>query len=200
MLIGDTGRVERLPDLMHSPRLTLRRWTESDAPALSAAILTSLAHLRPWMPWVVSEPVRPEDRVALIDRWNADWEQGGDLVVGVFMDGTVVGGSGLHRRRGPGVLEIGYWVHVDHLRAGIASEVSETLTTAAFTVPGIERVEIHHDKANAASAGVPRRLGFAFTDESPTPVVAPGEAGIDCRWLVTREDWLSRQGHPALGS
>jgi ribosomal-protein-serine acetyltransferase len=185
---------------MHSPRLTLRRWAESDGPALSAAILDSLDHLRPWMPWVASEPVRADDRVNLINRWNAEWEQGGDLVVGIFMDGMVVGGSGLHRRRGPGVLEIGYWVHVDRLRVGVASEVSEMLTTASFTVPGIERVEIHYDKANVASAGVPRRLGFAFVDETPNVVLAPGEVGIDCRWLVTREDWFSRQGQPALGS
>ena len=172
MRIRDTGSVERLPDLHHSPRLTLRRWVDADAPALSAAILASADHLRPWMPWIASEPVRLDDRVALIDRWNADWEQGGDLVVGIFMDGAVVGGSGLHRRRGPGVLEIGYWVHVDHVRQGIASEVSELLTTAAFTVADIERVEIHHDKANDASAGVPRRLGFTLADEAPNAVLA----------------------------
>jgi hypothetical protein len=33
------------------------------------------------------------------------------------------------------------------------------LTNAAFTVPEITQVEIHHDKANVASAGVPRSLG-----------------------------------------
>ncbi len=192
--------MERLPDLVHSPRLTLRRWVDSDGPALSAAILDSLEHLRPWMPWVASEPVRLEDRVALIERWNTDWEQGGDLVVGIFMNGMVVGGSGLHRRRGPGVLEIGYWVHADHVRKGIASEVSEMLTTVAFTVADVERVEIHHDKANQASSGVPRRLGFTFVDETPNVVLAPGEGGIDCRWHITRADWSSRQRQPALGS
>lgn len=192
--------MERLPDLVHSPRLTLRRWVGADAPALSAAILESADHLRPWMPWIASEPVRLDERVALIDRWNADWEQGGDLVVGIFMNGTVVGGSGLHKRRGPGVLEIGYWVHVDHVRQGIAAEVSELLTAAAFTVADIERVEIHHDKANEASAGVPRRLGFRFADEAPNAVLAPGETGIDCRWTMTRDDWVARQRQPALGS
>jgi ribosomal-protein-serine acetyltransferase len=200
MRIRDTGSVERLPDLLHSPRLTLRRWVEADGPALSAAILDSLDHLHPWMPWVASEPVELDDRVALIDRWNADWEHGGDLVVGIFLNGTVVGGTGLHRRRGPGVLEIGYWVHVDYVREGIASEASEILTTAAFTVPDIERVEIHHDKINLASSGIPRRLGFTFVDETPNAVLAPGEAGIDCRWLITRDDWCKRQRQPALGS
>ena len=152
------------------------------------------------MPWIASEPVGLDDRIALFDRWNADWEHGGDLVVGIFMNGAVVGGSGLHRRRGPGVLEIGYWVHVDRVRQGIASEVSEILTTAAFTVADIERVEIHHDKSNDASAGVPRRLGYTFADEAPNAVLAAGEAGIDCRWIVTRDEWSARQRQPALGS
>jgi ribosomal-protein-serine acetyltransferase len=196
--------VERLPDLLRSDRLTLRRWTEADAPAMSAAILASIDHLRPWMPWIAREPVSPIDRVALIELWRDEWEQGGDLVVGVFMDGAVVGGSGLHRRRGPGVLEIGYWVHVDHVRQGIASEISVTLTDAAFTVAGIERVEIHHDKANVASAGVPHKLGFTLADETAEVALAPSEAGIDCRWVVNRDEWLAHRTasfrHPALGS
>ena len=187
--------MDRPPDVLHTHRLVLRRWVVADAPRLSAAILASLEHLRPWMPWVAAEPVTLEDRVALIERWQTDWEQGGDLVVGIFMDDMVVGGSGLHSRRGPGVLEIGYWVHVDHARHGIATEASEALTSAAFTVDGIERVEIHHDKANVASAGVPRRLGYTFADETRDSVTSPGDVGIDCRWVMRREDWFELAEH-----
>ena len=87
--------------------------------------------------------------------------------MGVFLADEVIGGSGLHRRRGPHGLEIGYWVHIDHTRCGYASEVAAAMTTTAFTIDGIERVEIHHDKANVASAGVPRRLGFAPLPDDP---------------------------------
>lgn len=187
---SETGTVERIPDVVRSSRLTLRRWVEADAPQLSAAILASVDHLRPWMPWAATEPHGLAERVALIERWRAEWEQGGDLVVGIFMDGAVVGGSGLHRRRGPGALEIGYWVHVDYIGRGIASEAAAALTGAAFTMPDIERVEIHHDKENTASFGVPRRLEFTYDGEAPAVVTAPGEAGIDCRWFITREQWL----------
>jgi RimJ/RimL family protein N-acetyltransferase len=80
-------------------------------------------------------------------------------------------------------LEIGYWIHAGFLRRGLATRVSCLLTDAAFTVAGIERVEIHHDKANVASAGVPRRLGFTpspkrRTSGRPPPrsaSTAPGE-------------------------
>jgi RimJ/RimL family protein N-acetyltransferase len=127
--------------------------------------------------------------VELFERWDKDWHVGGDLVVGIFMDGTIVGGSGLHTRRGPGVLEIGYWVRADHAKQGIATEAAAALTSAAFTVERIHRVEIHHDKANVASSGVPRRLGYTLADESESAITSPGETGIDCRWVMRRDEW-----------
>jgi ribosomal-protein-serine acetyltransferase len=182
-------KVERLPEAMPSPRLMLRRWIAADAQALSAAVEENLDHLRPWMPWISSEPLSTSDRLALINQWEEEWERGGDVVIGAFLDGVVVGSSGLHRRRGSGILEIGYWVRADHTRMGIATEISSALTTAAFTVAHIDRVEIHHDKANVASAGVPRRLGFTFVDETQDSVTSPGEVGIDCRWMITKQEW-----------
>jgi RimJ/RimL family protein N-acetyltransferase len=181
--------MERPPEYLTTKRLTLRRWVAEDAPALNAAIMASIEHLRPWMPWVAAEPVSVQDRVQLFERWDRDWQQGGDLVVGIFRDGAVVGGSGLHTRRGPGVLEIGYWVHAEHAKQGIATEASAALTTAAFSVDGIDRVEIHHDKANIASAGIPRRLGYTLVDESENAITSSGEVGIDCRWVMLRQDW-----------
>jgi ribosomal-protein-serine acetyltransferase len=184
--------VDRLPDTIPSPRLTLRRWIAADAAQLSAAITANLEHLRPWMPWISAEPTSLADRVALIEQWRSEWERGGDAVLGAFVDGVVVGSTGFHRRRGPRVLEIGYWVHVDHTRQGFATEIAASLTDAAFTVPDIERVEIHHDKANIASAGVPRNLGYAFAGETLDAVTSPGEIGIDCRWVMNGSEWIAR--------
>ncbi len=144
------------------------------------------------MPWIQVEPQSAENRLALINRWQADWEAGGDVVIGAFLEGEVIGSAGLHRRRGPGVLEIGYWIHLDHIGKGFATEIAEALTTAAFSVDGIDRVEIHHDKANVASGGVPRRLGYTFAGETPDSVTSPGEVGVDCRWLITRDQWAAR--------
>jgi RimJ/RimL family protein N-acetyltransferase len=99
-----------------SDALTLRRWTRDDAAQLSEAIADSLDHLRPWMPWVAHEPLSLTDRQALIDSWEQEWLAGGDLLMGVFVDGAVSGGCGLHRRIGPGGLEIGYWTARRSLR------------------------------------------------------------------------------------
>jgi len=48
----------------------------------------------------------------------------------------------------------------------------------AFTVPDIERVEIHHDKANAASRRVPEKLGFVLVEEVPDAKLAPNDIGM----------------------
>lgn len=180
------GRVDLLlPNRITTPRLELRLWTEDDVDALADAIAASVEHLRPWMPWVEYEPMARADRVDLIRQWRAAHEGGGDAVYGVFRHGVVVGGCGLHHRAGPGVLEIGYWIHGDHVRKGYAKELTRALTDVALAHPGIERVDIHHDRANVASAAVPRALGFAFVGEEPDAVEAPGEVGMDWHWSAT---------------
>ena len=173
----------------------LRQWTEDDVDALRDAVTASIEHLRPWMPWIAAEPQSRSQRRDLIRQWHSEWETGGDLIVGVFEpDGHVIGGSGLHRRRGPGALEIGYWIHVDHVRRGYATEVAAALTDLAFTVDGIDRVEIHHDAMNVPSGRVPRSLGFEFAGASECEPLAPAETGTDWTWVVHRACWAGRAG------
>lgn len=164
---------------------------------MGSAITASLEHLRPWMSWAALEPLSDDDRLTLINSFGGDRKPGGDAVYGVFRDGAVAGGCGLHRRSGPNVLEIGYWIHVEHVRQGYATELAKGLTTAAFNVTGIDRVEVHHDKANVRSSAVPRSLGFERGPERPDEVQAPAEIGIDCSWFVTRSAW--RAANPELG-
>ena len=182
-----------LPERIEGEGLVLRRWRPSDAEALACAVAESVDHLRPWMAWVAAEPQTVEQRRELFARWEQEWSEGGDSVFAILVDDRVAGGCGLHRRRGPHALEVGYWVHPAFLRRGIATKAARLLTDAAFSVPGITCVEIHHDKANAASAHVPRRLGFRFVGESPDEREAPAELGIDCTWRMEREHWERRR-------
>ena len=181
-----------LVDNVQSDRLTLRRWRASDVDALAEAITSSTDHLHPWMPWIAFEPLTRADRLAWIEQINEEWAAGGDVILGIFLGDVVVGGTGLHRRSGPGTLDIGYWVHVDHVRQGIAREVAVTLTDVAFTLSGITAVEIHHDQSNAASGAIPASLGYTLVAEASRPLTAPGECGIDCQWRVERDAWQAR--------
>jgi RimJ/RimL family protein N-acetyltransferase len=170
----------------------VRQWVEADVPALNAAITASVEHLRPWMAWVSGEPETVGRRTERVVRWRRQWEEGGDSVLGVFLDGEPIGAAGLHRRIGEGGVEIGYWIHTDHVGKGYATEATRALTGAAFHIEGIDRAEIHHDKANIPSSRVPEKLGFTLADEKPRTPNAPSEIGIERVWVMTREQWTKR--------
>src|SRR5665213_3969545 len=127
----------------------------------------------------------------MLAKREQEWLDGGDVALAVIAEGHIAGGSGLHRL-GPGTLEIGYWIHSSFLRRGLATAASALLTEAAFGVTGIDHVEIHHDKANVASAGIPRRLGFEFVGEQPNENPAPSDEGTDFMWRMSRGGWLAR--------
>ncbi len=146
--------------------------------------------------WAALEPVPTDQRRAQIRQWRREAKRSGAAVYGIFIDGQIAGGSGLHRRGPEDVLEIGYWMHVRFLRRGWATRVASLLTDAALAVPGINYVEIHHDKANQASGGVPRKLGFALLAEEAKEPAAPSEIGIECRWRTDAGNWKTTGGPP----
>lgn len=185
--------MERLPELLEHDGLVLRRWVEADAQTVAALVSANIEHLRPYMPWIAHEPLSIEERRALEREWQEKWEAGGDAVYGIYEDGVAVGGTGLHHRIGPGGLEIGYWVAADHVGKGIARRVSEGLTTMAFTVPGVDRVEIHHDLSNVHSRRIPEQLGFRLIGKGTSTRIpqAPADTGVDLVWRTTREEWLA---------
>jgi RimJ/RimL family protein N-acetyltransferase len=106
-------------------------------------------------------------------RANVAWRLGTEFQYVIRLDGSaaVAGGCGLHARSGPGVLEIGYWVHVDHLRAGVATRAAGALTRAALAMYDVDRVEISFVAANVRSAAVPQKLGYHLVEESTDSVV-----------------------------
>ena len=150
------------PYLIRTERLTIRCWEPRDAPLLKDALDSSLDHLRPWMPWALEEPRPLDEKMELLRHFRGRFDLGQDFVYGLFdrEETEVVGGSGLHTRLGDGALEIGYWLRVSRLGAGLAREATAALTYVAFRVCQADRVEIRIDPANEASLRIPRALGF----------------------------------------
>jgi len=181
--------VQVLPDRIEREGVLLRRWLVTDAEALREAVAESADHLRPWMAWMAHEPQTVEQRRAMLAEREREWSQGGDVMLGIFVGDDVGGSCGLHRRRGPRALEIGYWIHSSFTGCGYGTAVARMLTEAAFSIPEITHVEIHHDKANSASSGVPRRLGFRLVGETPDDGAAPAAVGIDRTWRMDRDRW-----------
>jgi ribosomal-protein-serine acetyltransferase len=186
-------RSARLPELLPGPSgLVLCRWQVADAGELQRIVTESSEHLKPWMGWMASEPLALADREAMLGEQERQWSHGGDIMLGIRLEDRAVGSCGLHRRIAHDGLEIGYWIHPSFTRRGLATSAARLLTDAALDVEGITHVEIHHDKANVASAGVPRRLGYRLVAEAPRGITAPAEIGIKRIWRIHRDEWTRR--------
>jgi RimJ/RimL family protein N-acetyltransferase len=171
--------------------VALGRVRASRAPAAIEAINTSLEHLRPWMAWA-SEPATEGGMATFFAVAEQLWDERRDFAYSIIdpADTVVVGGCGLHGRAGPDMLEIGYWVHVDHGGRGIATAIARALTDAAFAIHGIERVRITCQDDNHRSARVPEKLGFTFHGVS-VPDGGPCAGRPSQEWVVTRQAWMT---------
>ena len=174
------------PEQLAHASITLRRWREADADLCLRLVTESLAHLRPWMPWATSD-YGPPEATSYVQQCEKDWAAGTAFNYLILAAGQPAGSAGLMARIGDGGLEIGYWVHPSLTGRGVATSAAAALTEAAFTLPGIDHVEIHHDVLNLASGRVPEKLGF-----SPVGTVAarfgraPGDSGTTRVWRIAR--------------
>jgi ribosomal-protein-serine acetyltransferase len=168
-----------------SDGVVLRRWRAADAGLAYRLVSESAVYLRPWMPWAAD--YTPQTARAFTESCEQDWASGATFNYLIRHAGAPAGSAGLMTRRGPGVLEIGCWVHPEHAGQGVATAAADALTRAAFGLPGIGRVEIIHDLNNAASAQVPRKLGYARVGTEPGRAGrAPGECGTAAVWRIMR--------------
>ena len=123
-----------------TPRLVVRCWEPTDAPLMKAAIDSSVEHLLPWMPWASAEPEELQKKIDLLRHFRGQFDLGVDFVYGIFdRDETaVIGGTGLHTRVGEGAREIGYWIRLEEIGKGYATEAARAVLSRA---PGLDVVD-----------------------------------------------------------
>ena len=160
------GTLWRIPARIDTPRLTVRGYKPDDVAAMDEVIPANRAHLERFMPWAREEPIGTHKRTGLVAEFIAKFAAREDFTMGVFdrQKGAYLGGTGLHSRQGPGVLEIGYWLAEDAQGKGLMTEAAAALTRVAFSFAHAPRVEIRCEPANERSRGVPQRLGFVLED------------------------------------
>lgn len=177
------------PELVELDGDTYLRWsTVEDADAIARAVGESLEHLKPWMPWANAQSADAEFQRGRLRNQPQQRERGEEWQYGVYANGddAFLGSIGLMTRRGPGTLEIGYWLHVAAGRRGLATDAARALTEVGLRVRGIERMIIACDEANARSAAIPQRLGYALERVEQRAPEAPGESGRVQLWVTTR--------------
>jgi RimJ/RimL family protein N-acetyltransferase len=169
----------------------LVRGSADRAAAAMVSINESLHHLAPWMAWA-SQPATEAGLAAVFATGEQLWAQRRDFGFSIIEghDERVVGGCGLHGRLDEHGLEIGYWVHVDRIGQGLATETSCALTDAAFEIPGVERVRIQCDDRNVRSARVPAKLGYQLQGVE-VPEEGPSEGRPTQIWLIERPAWIA---------
>jgi len=172
---ADPWTLEGAPPLrIETPRLVLRCWDPADAPLFEPALASSVEHVGSWIPQAFDEPTDAHGIGLRLERFRAEFLAGVGFVYAILdpAESEVLGECGLMPRIGPRALEIGYWIRVDQVGRGLATEATHALTVAALALPEVDRIEIHCDPDNAPSAAVPRKLGYRLAspprDEAAT--------------------------------
>ena len=174
-----------VPDHLQTRRLLLRRWQATDAAALQPILEANTAHLRPWIPRRVAEPVSLEQLIERLEGFSAAFDDGRQLRYALFAaEGpTLLGEVSLFPRGASGRvafdaadhLEIGYWLRRDATGRGFATEAARAMLDLATTLPGMARVTIYCDERNTSSAAVPSRLGFRLAGAIIESAIVPGD-------------------------
>jgi ribosomal-protein-serine acetyltransferase len=186
-----------LPMPIQTPRLLLRPLRPGDGTELNAALLESLAELKPWMPFAQSAPTLA-DSEENVRRSCAQWALREDLRVGAFerQSGRMVANSGLHRMKWQvPSFEIGYWVRTSYAGRGYVTECVHALTLYAFRQLGARRVEIRCDPENSRSVAVIERLGFELEGRLRNDSIAADGARLRDTAVYSR---LGPDGLPPL--
>ena len=153
-----------IPEILQTPRLTLRAVRAGQGAAVNVAVAESFAELHPWMPWA-RQPQSVDQSEAYARQAQAKWLARETLDFAWYESGTerVVGHGGLHTIDWSiPKFEIGYWVRTSCARRGYATEGALALVDFARARLGAERLEITSDARNAASRRVAEKSGFVL--------------------------------------
>jgi len=147
---------------IETARLVIRCYIPEDAAKLQTSINNSTQHLLPWIPWAQEEPQEIDWMAKFIRQFRGQFDLGQDSVFGIFdqEEKEIIGGTGLHNRVGKDAREIGYWINVDHIGKGYATEAVRALIKVGFEIEGLARIEIHCSPDNTRSYNIPHKLGF----------------------------------------
>ena len=145
----------------------------------------NVEHLKPWIPWAVAAPGTIEEIETRIAQWSRDFDEGRQFIWALWghSGATLLGAVGIYprdatKRVGIGEAdraEIGYWLRADMTGRGYATEAARQAFEVARLLPGVTRIEMRCDPANARSIAVPKRLGFReierFTEGDEATVI-----------------------------
>jgi RimJ/RimL family protein N-acetyltransferase len=148
---------------LQGKRIIVRPFDDNDAEALFNAVNESKDHLRLWLSAISETHHTIEGTLNLLRKWQASWILREDMHTGLWEQesGRFLGCCGLHVRDWEcRSFEIGYWLRASATGKGYMTEAVNLLTDFAFQHLQANRVQIHCDERNHASAAVAYRAGY----------------------------------------
>lgn len=144
-------------------RITLKKAAPSFelAKEVFALIDCSREHLLPWLGWA-NTTLRAEDSYGFLSFSDKSWSKGKEFAYAIFKDNifmgfiTVLNVSSEHKRA-----EIGYWIGKPFAQNGYIQEAVKILEKELFD-NDFNKLIIHTDVQNEASANVARKCGYVF--------------------------------------
>ncbi|MCB9994143.1 MAG: GNAT family N-acetyltransferase [Hyphomicrobiaceae bacterium] len=142
----------------------------------------------------------PDETRQKIDEWIAtdpDWPTGDRLVLAVTLHdgGAMIGDCVLSfRDREALQAEIGYTLHPDWHRKGIATEASEALLAVAFSTYELHRVYGRCDARNVGSWRVLEKLGMRREAHFREHAIFKGEWDEEFYYAILKDEWLAQRG------
>lgn len=184
--------------LSQTERLLLRPYRIEDAQWYLEMFRLNRGHIERAVPGLLLETMADsEEHMRKMIAW---WPEG-LCIAGAFLrqTGEYVGQIALVADdKDPGLFMAGWFVDIDHVGRGFATEAARAIVSAAFTQLGARKVYAKMREDNVRSAKVAERCGMTL--EGRLRALEQAETG---EWLATlsygilREEFLARQDGPA---
>jgi len=147
-----------------APPFLIRPFQTADAEALAEAIRDSVRSLSEWLLWP-HPGYTPDEARIWFAACDAARQAGTANEYGIFEKGSgqLIGGAGIHDiDRQHRCAALGFWVRRTHQWRGIATRVAFQLSREAFSVLGLQRIELVIGEQNIASRRVAEKLAAHF--------------------------------------
>lgn len=177
------------------PDILLREVTIEDAAAIYEAIDTHRDYLKIWLPFVDKMRSVADEEAFLKSVLSVPAERR-ESIFGIWNErNEICGLIGFHfsdfdNHR----TEIGYWLLPEYQHRGIVTESVRKLCQWAVSEKGIKRIQIRCATGNAASNGIPIRLGFHHEGtERSGELLASGEYADIHVYSILKEEVLANK-------
>ncbi|WP_051359896.1 GNAT family N-acetyltransferase [Adhaeribacter aquaticus] len=172
--------------------IAIRRFQEADIPRLYEAVIQSVQEIKPWLFWSHEDYSLAESQ-AFVKAQEEAWKEGQaynfvitDTETEEFL-GSV--GLGLINRREQ-VANLGYWVHSNFTKSGIASTATRLAAQFGLQALGLERIEIVAATDNKASCRVAEKAGAKKECLVNKQVLANGKLTDGITYSFNKEDFM----------